>query len=91
VPRLFGYGPRSHHGDCFPCRHGFLVVGSYTQLEPKHLDDPNFPHHNSHPTGSNGEVQNTVRTSSGRMLKSWIPEIYLTNPSTETSTSSHPM
>jgi hypothetical protein len=24
-PRLFGYGPRPHHGDHFPCRSGFPV------------------------------------------------------------------
>jgi hypothetical protein len=30
-----------------------------------------------------------VKTSFGRMVKSWIPKIYLTNPSTEPSTSSH--
>jgi hypothetical protein len=32
-----------------------------------------------------------VKTSSGRMVKCWIPKIYLTNPSTEPSTFSHPM
>jgi hypothetical protein len=32
-----------------------------------------------------------VKTSSGRMVKCWISKIYLTNPSTESSTSSHPM
>jgi hypothetical protein len=30
-------------------------------------------------------------TSSGRMVKCWIPKIYLTNPSTEPLTSSHSM
>jgi hypothetical protein len=32
-----------------------------------------------------------VKTSSGRMVKCWIPKIYLTNPNTEPSTSSCPM
>jgi hypothetical protein len=32
-----------------------------------------------------------VKTSSGRMVKCWIPKIYLTNPSTKPSTFSHPM
>jgi hypothetical protein len=27
----------------------------------------------------------------GRMVKCWIPKIYLTNPNTKQSTSSHPM
>jgi hypothetical protein len=55
------------------------------------MDGPCFSRHGSHPTGSNGEVIKTVKTSSGRMVKCWIPKIYLTNPSTEPSTSSHPM
>jgi hypothetical protein len=32
-----------------------------------------------------------VKTSSGRMVKFWIFKIYLTNPSTKPSISSHPM
>jgi hypothetical protein len=36
-------------------------------------------------------VRYNVKTSSGRMVKCWIPKIYLTNPSTEPSTLSHPM
>jgi hypothetical protein len=36
-------------------------------------------------------VQRTVKTSSGRMVKCWIPKIYVTNPTTEPSTFSHPM
>jgi hypothetical protein len=91
VPRHFGYGQHSHHSDCFPRRHGFPAGGSYTHFEPRHLDGPCFPHRGSRPTGSNGEVQNTVKTSSGLMGKCWIPKIYLTNPSTKPSTSSRPM
>jgi hypothetical protein len=90
-PIRFGYDPRPHCGDCFPRRPGFPTGGSHTHFEPRHLDDPCFPHHGSRPTRSNGEVQRTVKTSSGRMVKCWIPKIYLTNPSTELSTSSHPM
>jgi hypothetical protein len=91
VPRRFGYGLHSHCGDRFPRRHGFLARGSYTHFEPRHLDGPHFPHHGSCPTGSKGEVQKNVKISSGRMVKCWIPKIYLTNPSTEPSTSSRPM
>jgi hypothetical protein len=90
VPRCFGYGPHSHHGDCFPCRHGFPAGGSYTHFEPRHLDSPCFPHHGSRPTCSNGEVQKTVKTFLGHMVKCWIPKIYVTNPITEPSTSSRP-
>jgi hypothetical protein len=69
VPRHFGYSPRPHRGDHFPCRHGFPGGGSYTRLEPKHLDGPHFSDHGSCPTGSNNEVQKTVKTSLGRMVK----------------------
>jgi hypothetical protein len=74
VSRRFGYGPRHHRGDCFPCRPSFLARGSYTHFEPRHLDGPRFPHHGSRPTGSNGEVLKTVKTSSGHMVKCWIPK-----------------
>jgi hypothetical protein len=88
VPRRFGYGPCPHYGDRFPHRHGFSTGGSYTHVEPRHLDGPRFPRCGSHPTGSKGEVQKTVETSLGHMVKFWIPKIYFTNPSTEPSTSS---
>jgi hypothetical protein len=91
VLRRFGYDPRPHRGDCLPCRPGFHGTGSYTHFEPRHLDDLCFPHRGTCPTGSNSEVQKTVKTSSGRMVKCWILKIYLTNPSIESSTSSHPM
>jgi hypothetical protein len=91
VPRHFSYGPRPHHGDCFPRRPYFPVGGSYTHFEPRHLDAPRFLRRGSCITGSNDEVQRIVKTSSGRMVKYWIPNIYLTNPSTEPSTFSHPM
>jgi hypothetical protein len=87
----FGYGPRPHHGDCFPCRPGFPAGGSYTRLEPRHMDNPCFPYPGSHPSGSNGEVLETMKTSSGHMVKCWIPTIYLTNPSTKPSNSSRSM
>jgi hypothetical protein len=89
--RRFGYGSRSHHGDRFPCRSGFPVGGSFPHLESRHLDGPRFPHHGSRPTQPSGEVQRTVKTSFGRMVKYWIPKIYLTNPRMEPSTPSHPM
>jgi hypothetical protein len=91
MPRRFGYGTRLHRGDRFPCRHGVPDGVSYTHFEPRHLDGPRFPHRGSCPTGSKGEVQKTVKTSSGRMVKWCIPKIYLTNPSTKSLTSSHPV
>jgi hypothetical protein len=90
-PRHFGYGPRPHRGDRFPCRPGFLAGGSFPHFESRHLDGPRFPRRGSRPTWPSGEVQRTVKTSSGRMVKCWIPKIYLTNPSTESSTFSRPM
>jgi hypothetical protein len=45
-PRRFGYGPRPHRGDRFPCRPGFSAGGSYTQFELKHLYGSCFPHRN---------------------------------------------
>jgi hypothetical protein len=69
----------------------FLLEGLTLTFEPRHLDGPHFPHRGSCPTQPNGEVKRTVKTSSGRMVKCWIPKIYLTNPSTEPSTSSRPM
>jgi hypothetical protein len=86
VTRYFGYGPRPHRGDHCPRRPGFPAGGSHTHLEPRHLDGPCFPHRGSCPTRPNGEVQRTVKTSSVRMVKCWIPKIYLTSPSTEPST-----
>jgi hypothetical protein len=91
VPRCFGYGPHSHRGDCFSRRHGFPAGGSYSHIESRHLDGPHFPHCGSRRTSSKGEVQKTVKTSLGHMVKYWIPKIYLTNPSTEPSTYSHLM
>jgi hypothetical protein len=73
------------------CMVFLLRGGSYTHFEPRHLDGSHFPRRGSCPTGSKGEVQKIVKTSSGRMVKCWIQKIYLTNPSTETSTSSHLM
>jgi hypothetical protein len=64
---------------------------SYTHFEPRHLDGPCFPCRGSRPTRPNGDVKRNVKTSSNRMVKCWIPKIYLTNPSTELSTSSRPM
>jgi hypothetical protein len=91
VARRFGYGPRPHRGDGFSRRPGFSAGGTYTHLEPKHLDGPRFPRRGSCPTGPNSEVQRTVKSSSYRLVKCWIPKIYLTNLSTEPSTFSRPM
>jgi hypothetical protein len=91
VPRRFGYGTRPHRGDRTPRRPGFPALGFHTRFEPRHLDGPCFSHRGSHPTHSNGDVQKIVKTSSGHMVKCWVPKIYLTNPSTEPSTFFHPM
>jgi hypothetical protein len=91
VLRRFGYISRPHRGDRTPRMYGFLAGGSYTHFEPRHLNGPHFPHRGSHPTGSKTEAQKTVKTSSGRMVKCWISMIYLTNSSTESSTSSCPL
>jgi hypothetical protein len=69
----------------------FSSGGSYTCFETRHLDGLHFSHRGSRPTGSKGEVQNTVKIPSCRMVKCWISKIYLTNPRTESSTSSHLM
>jgi hypothetical protein len=69
VPRHLGYGPRPHRGDYFLHRFGFSAGGSHTHFEPRHLDGPRFPRRGSHPTWTNGEVQRTVKTSSGHMVK----------------------
>jgi hypothetical protein len=90
-PKRFGYDSRPRRGDRFPCRHRFSARGSYTHFELRHLDGPHFPHHSSHPTRPSGEVQRTVKISSGRMVKCWIPKIYLTNPNTEPSIFSRPV
>jgi hypothetical protein len=90
-PRRFGYGPRPHCGDRFPRRPGFPTRGSFPHFESRHLDGPRFSRRGSCPTRLSGEVQRTVKTSSGRMVKCWIAKIYLTNPSTESSTLSRPM
>jgi hypothetical protein len=90
-PRCFGYGPRPRRGDHFLRRPGFPAGGSLTHFELRHLDGPRFPCPGSRPTRPSGEVQRTVKTSSGRMVKCWIPKIYLTNPSTEPSNFSRPV
>jgi hypothetical protein len=90
-PRRSCYVPRPHRGDHFPRRPDFPAGGAYTHLEPRHLDGPHFLHHGSRPTQKNGELERIVKTSSGCMVKCWIPKIYLTNLSMEPSNSSHPM
>jgi hypothetical protein len=91
VPRRFGYAPHPHRGDRFPHRHDFPVGGSHNHLELRHIDGPRFSHRGSRPTRPNGKMQRTVKTFLDRMVKYWITKIYLTNLSTERSTSSHPM
>jgi hypothetical protein len=91
VSRRFGYGPRPHRGDRSPRRTGFSARAYHTHFEPRHLDNPLFPHRGSRPNGSSGELLKTVKASSCRMVMCWIPKIYLTNPSTEPSTFSRPI
>jgi hypothetical protein len=79
------------HGDRFPHRPSFPAGESRTYFEPRHLDNPRFPRRRSRPTGPSGEVQRTMKTSSGRMVKCWIRKIYLTNPTTEPLTFSRSM
>jgi hypothetical protein len=68
-PRRFGYGPRPHCGDHFPCRPSFPAEGSFTHFELRHLDGSRFFCRGSCSTRLSGEVQKTVKTSSGRMVK----------------------
>jgi hypothetical protein len=89
--RRFGYGPRPHRGDHFSRRSGFPTGGLFPHFESRHLDGPRFLHCGSRPTRSSGEVQRTVKTYSDRMVKCWIPKIYLTNHNTEPSTFSRPV
>jgi hypothetical protein len=89
VRRCFGVDPRSHRGACPLRRHGFSARGVYSHVEPSHFDGSCFSHRGSRPTCSNGEVQKIVKISSGRMVKCWIPKIFLANTSTEPSTFSH--
>jgi hypothetical protein len=90
-PRRFGYGPHPHRGARFPRRPGFPAGVSFPHFESRHLNGPCFPRRGSRPNRPSGELQRTVKTSSVRMVKCWIPKIYLTNPSTEPSTFSRPM
>jgi hypothetical protein len=89
--KRFGYSPCPYRGDCLLRRSDFPTRGSFPHFEPRHLDDLHFPHRGSRPTQPSGEVQRTVKTSFGHMVKYWIPKIYLTNPSTKPSIFSRPM
>jgi hypothetical protein len=90
-PRHFGYVPCPYRGNRFPRRTGFSVGGSYTYIESRHMNGPQFLHRGSRPTWSSGEVKRTLKTSSDRMVKCWISKIYITNPSTQPSTFSRSM
>jgi hypothetical protein len=56
----------------------FLLEGLTLTLSSDTLIGHIFPHRGTHPTGLDGEVQRTVKTSSDRMVKCWIPKIYVT-------------
>jgi hypothetical protein len=77
----FGVDPCSHRGVCPPRRHDFPARSIYSHFELSRFDGPRFPCRGSHPTHSNGEVQRIVKTSLGRMVKCWVPNIFLINPS----------
>jgi hypothetical protein len=68
-PRRFGYGLRPHRGDLFLRRPGFSAGWSFPHLEPRHLDGPRFRHRGSCLTRPSDELQRTMKTSSGRMVK----------------------
>jgi hypothetical protein len=68
-PRRFGYDPHPHRGDHFSQRPAFPTGGSFPHFESRHLDGPRFPRRGSRPTRPSGEVQRTVKTSSGRLVK----------------------
>ena len=90
MPRLHGYDPRSHRGVRPMQRRGFPQESSYHHFGPRRFDGSRFPHRGNHPARPNGDVHRTVVTSSGQVLKCWIPKSLLTNPSTKPSTfSSH--
>jgi hypothetical protein len=90
-PIRFSYVPCPYRADRFLRRSGFSAGESFPRFESRHLDGPRFPRRRSRPTRPSGEVQRVVKTFSGRMVKCWIPKIYLTNPNTESSTFSRPM
>jgi hypothetical protein len=69
VPRCFSYDPHPHRDDHFPRRPSFSTGGSHTHFELRHLEGPRFHRHGSCSTRPNSEVQWTVKTSSGRMVK----------------------
>jgi hypothetical protein len=84
--RSYGFGPQEN---CFePRRFGY---GPRLHLADRFPRRTSFPAGGSFTSHSAVEVQRTVKTSSSRMVKCWIPKIYLTNPSTKPSTFSHPM
>jgi hypothetical protein len=67
--RCFSYGPCPHSADHYLRRPGFPARGSLPHFESRHLDGPCFPRRGSRPTRPSGEVQRTVKTSFGRMVK----------------------
>jgi hypothetical protein len=91
VPRRFGYAHVLIMVIGLCVGPVFLLKGLTLTLSPNTWTIHVFPHCGTRPTDSSGEVQSTMKTSSDRMVKCWIPKIYLTNPSTEPSTFSHPM
>jgi hypothetical protein len=69
VTKRFGYGQHPHRGDRFLHRPSFPTGGFHTHFEQRHLDGPCFSRRGSRPTQPNGEVQRTVKTSFGNMVK----------------------
>jgi hypothetical protein len=86
VSGRFGVDPHSHHGVHLMRRYGFPARSVYSHFEQSRFDGSHFSNRGSCLTHSNGDVQRTVKTSSCHMVKCWIRKIFLTNPSTESST-----
>ena len=85
----FGAPRFPHRGERHSRGFGFHTDDFYphnSRFESRRFDRPRFPHHGSRPMHSNDNVQRTVMTTTGHMVKCWIPKCFLTNPSTEPST-----
>ena len=82
--RSYGYGPREnsfvsqrfgsdpcllHRDDRYPRRHRYPSDGFYPRSESRRFDGPRFSRRGSHFPHLSDEVQTTVLTSSGRMVK----------------------
>lgn len=77
-----------HCGECPLCGYGFHLNGFYprnARIELRRFDGSRFPHRGTHPMCPNGDVQRTVFTFAGCMVKYSIPKSFLSNPNTKPS------